>query len=97
MKRRAFITLLGGEAAAPWPLVAQAQQPARMKRIGLMANLPLRPIEAFRKKLQELGYVEESARRAHADHPRTALTPATAAGADQECRRGPKAIVSPEP
>src|ERR1700704_802802 len=57
MKRRAFITLLGG-AAATWPLVTQAQQPARMKRIGLMANLPLRPIEAFRKKLQELGYVE---------------------------------------
>jgi putative ABC transport system substrate-binding protein len=57
VKRRAFITLLGG-AAATWPLVAQAQQPARMKRIGLMANLPLRPIEAFRKKLQELGYVE---------------------------------------
>ena len=96
MKRRAFITLLGGEAA-PWPLVAQAQEPARMKRIKLMANLPLRPIEAFRKKLQELGYVEESARRAHLDHPRTALTPATAAGADQECWRGPKAIVSPEP
>ena len=57
MKRRAFITLLGGEAA-PWPLVAQAQEPARMKRIRLMANRPLRPIEAFRKKLQELGYVE---------------------------------------
>jgi hypothetical protein len=96
VKRREFITLIGG-AAATWPLVAQAQQPARTKRIGLMANLPLRPIEAFRKKLQELGYVEESARRAHADHPRTALTTATAAGADQECRRGPKAIVSPEP
>ena len=96
MKRREFITLIG-DAAATWPLVAQARQPARMKRIRLMADLPLRPIEAFRKKLQELGYVEESARRAHADHPRTALTPAPAAGADQECWRGPKAIVSPEP
>ena len=70
MKRREFITLISG-AAATWPLVAQAQQPARMKRIGLMANLPLRPIEAFRKKLQELG----TSKRAHAMLTRTILEP----------------------
>jgi putative ABC transport system substrate-binding protein len=62
MKRREFITLLGGAAAAPsllWPLTAaRAQRPAGMRRIGLLASLPLRPIDSFRKRLQELGYAE---------------------------------------
>ena len=57
MQRREFITLIGGTAAS-WPLAARAQQSTRTRRIGLMANLPLRPVERFRKKLQELGYVE---------------------------------------
>jgi ABC-type uncharacterized transport system substrate-binding protein len=57
IRRRDFITLLGGAAAA-WPVTAGAQQPSRMRRIGLMANLPLQPIERFRKRLQELGYTE---------------------------------------
>jgi len=53
--RREFITLLAG-AAATWPLVAWAQQLARVPRIGIVDNAPM--WHSFRQALRELGYVE---------------------------------------
>jgi putative ABC transport system substrate-binding protein len=60
IRRREFITLVGRVAVA-WPLAARAQQPAKVRRVGiLMATRAERGhlIDAFKRGLQELGYVE---------------------------------------
>ena len=58
MRRRGFITLLGGAVAA-WPLAGRAQQPARMARLGYLAPASISHlIEALRGGLRDLGYVE---------------------------------------
>src|SRR5215469_208245 len=62
MKRRTFITALGG--AAVWPVVGQAQQPERMRRIGVLMGYPENDSEAqayvaaFRDGLRKLGWME---------------------------------------
>ena len=60
MKRRQFITLLGG-AAALWPLGAHAQKSGKIARIGMLltANPRSAPIiQAFEQRLRDLGYIE---------------------------------------
>src|SRR5215471_20764582 len=62
MRRREFITFLGGLAAA-WPITGRAQRAAKVARIGyLSTNLASSPYhhEAFRQGLRDLGYVEGS-------------------------------------
>ena len=60
VRRREFVRVFGG-AAATWPLAARAQQPERMRRVGLLLGYSEGDAEgqasvaAFRQRLQELG------------------------------------------
>ena len=72
MKRREFITLLGGAAAA-WPLAARAQQAERMRRIGVLMTVAADDpeaqarIAAFLQGLQQLGWTD--GRNVRIDYP----------------------------
>ena len=61
MRRRDFITLIGGAAVA-WPFPARAQQAGRIYRIGILEPIPAARnaanLDALRKGLREFGYVE---------------------------------------
>jgi ABC-type uncharacterized transport system substrate-binding protein len=63
MRRREFITLLGGATAA-WPLAVRAQQPEPMRRIGVLMNVVENDPEGqvrravFVQRLKELGWIE---------------------------------------
>jgi putative ABC transport system substrate-binding protein len=59
MRRRAFISLLGG--AATWPLAARAQQPGKLPIIGFLGANPSiesQRVAAFVQRLRELGWIE---------------------------------------
>ena len=60
MRRREFITLVSGAAAA-WPLAARAQQAAKVPRVGILspaASETAATLTAFREEIRDLGYIE---------------------------------------
>ena len=61
MKRRDFITLLGGAAVA-WPLTARAQQPGKLPIVGFLGSttptINGQWAAAFVQRLRELGWIE---------------------------------------
>lgn len=83
MRRREFITLIGGAAAA-WPLAARAQQPNQMRRIGVLMGGGQKDsanVTAFFSRMEQLGWKPEA--NLHAD-----VRWCCRAGADGCCRHG---------
>ena len=62
MRRREFMTVLGGAAVA-WPLAAHAQQPAQMRRVGVLESAGIETdqqagVAVFKEVLHQLGWVD---------------------------------------
>ena len=67
MRRREFLTFLGRAATLPWPIVAHAQQ-QKVPVIGILspASSEATPLfDAFRAKLEELGWIEDQSIKLH--------------------------------
>ena len=63
IRRREFITLLGGATAATWPIAARGQQSERVRRIGLLMGVAddregQARVTALKQGLQELGWTD---------------------------------------
>src|SRR5207237_5759593 len=64
MRRRGFITLLGGAAAAAWPAAGRAQQAGQMRRVGVLMSVASSDPEAqerlraFVRGMRDLGWTE---------------------------------------
>jgi putative ABC transport system substrate-binding protein len=99
VKRRQFIAAIGGAAA--WPLTARAQQPAPLRRIGLLMNLAegdaeaKRRIAAFLKTLGELGWSE--GKNIHVDYRWGVDVQSVKENAAQLVALAPDAIVANAP
>jgi putative tryptophan/tyrosine transport system substrate-binding protein len=96
LRRREFIGLLGGAAA--WPIAARAQQPDRMRRLGVLVGYAESDVEtqsrmgAFRQKLQELGWTE--GRNIHIEYRVTGADPDRIRGeVEGLVSRAPEAIL----
>jgi putative ABC transport system substrate-binding protein len=99
VKRRQFIAAIGGAAA--WPLTARAQQPAPLRRIGMLMNLAegdaeaKRRIAAFLKTLGELGWSE--GKNIHVDYRWGVDVQSVKENAAQLVALAPDAIVANAP
>jgi putative ABC transport system substrate-binding protein len=99
MQRREFITLLGGGAAAAWPLTARAQRIGKVARVRFFqAGKPQNKItqdefQAFRQKLEEFGWHEGS--NLHLDFPSVTPDPlAISAAVAETIALKPDVVVS---
>jgi hypothetical protein len=75
MKRREFISLLGGATSALYSIAARAQQQAKMSRLGYLAPARLpNLIDALQAGLRDFGYVEGQNGSMLLDHARVAVS-----------------------